>query len=35
MKKGMKRLGYTKEFKERAVQLSVEGDQTLPFPILW
>ena len=29
MKKGMKRPGYTKEFKERAVQLSVEGDQTL------
>jgi len=29
MKKGTKRPGYTKEFKERAVQLSVEGDQTL------
>jgi len=29
MKKGKKRPTYTKEFKERAVQLSVESDQTL------
>ena len=29
MKKGKKRPGYTKEFNERAVQLSVDSDQTL------
>ncbi|MGI5845543.1 MAG: transposase [Candidatus Xenobium sp.] len=29
MKKGKKRPGYTKDFRERAVQLSVDSDQTL------
>jgi transposase-like protein len=29
MEKGKSRPTYTKEFKERAVQLSVESDQTL------